>query len=112
LGSEEDSTQFISGIDATIDWLEKELRTNPAAKASGKCRSCGKIIQIAKDGDFLWIHHGGQGIGTTDSYILLIIDRLRKIHPEWPLSSMCRKCNEEITFQTPHNCNGIPKIIE
>jgi hypothetical protein len=111
LGSEEDLTQFIAGIDATIDWLEKELRSNPAAKARGKCRSCGGIIQIAKDGDLLWIHDGGQGIDTSDPYILLIIDRIRERHPEWSLSSMCRKCNEEIIFLTPHNCSGMSKIM-
>ena len=105
---EKQVVEYIIGIDAMINWLEKSLKQDLHDKgtsiAGGKCPFCGGSIQISKEDDVLWIHDGGQGIDNTDPYIMLVIDRIRKRHPEWLLSSMCRKCNEEITFRNPHNC--------
>lgn len=103
------TVEYIIGIDAMILWLEnalkQDLRDIGYSIVGGKCRFCGGDIRISKEDDILWVHDGGQGIDTADPFIMLVVDRIRKRHPEWHLSSMCRKCNEEITFRTPHICS-------
>jgi hypothetical protein len=68
------------------------------------CPWCKGGISGDMDGEYLWIHDGGQGVDLHDPFIMLVVKRIRELRPDWKLRSSCKACNEELTFLEQHSC--------
>jgi len=68
------------------------------------CPWCLGQISGDMEGDYLWIHDGGQGVDLHDPFIAFLVNRIRETHPDWKLRSSCKTCNEELTFLEQHSC--------
>jgi hypothetical protein len=77
-----------------------------------RCPWCAGGIYGDMDAEYLWIHDGDQGIDLRDPFIMLVVKRIRELHPDWKLRSSCKACNGELTFLGQHSCHeNIPKDV-
>jgi len=93
--------QFIEALDVLI--VPSDPDENWGVLPRLLCLWCGNEIYGDMEQEYLWIHDGN-GVDLRDPFITFVVNRIRELHPDWKLRSVCKTCNEELTFLEQHSC--------